>query len=655
MIARARHPVGWVAPAVLWSAPALEGTTSPGAPMLTPEILRFASDRFMDELLDLLEHAPEEVVSHRAQPETWEYPVGSARSARVPLGPRLPFRMTRREKAGAPRFLANKFGRSEGAPLSEPPTELKLYQPAHQRYYLVIASLVCRIAGLPDRRVELAQQQKVTFVLRLYDPSTRIEKALVASGSTRVWQSITLGLEKVAVEGEEQTELFPLAFRDSRGDARRMFGGLVPVGQRDALLAIPQVQSNAGAGGADGATTAPATESAHALFFRTKVAQPWRALLEQAHAARLAASGASTADTETFLYAARPALLTGSWFVLLALAEYLQRFLPGVWAALTEDGATVATPEQQALLAALDRVAFVIPFGTDWKPWYGPPSMLRVTSLRTALRRLVKQDNLDRLKRATVPFARENAAQWPDFVFPLADPDDTFEVVLPATGARWKASLPADPVDGVAVREAFEALVLAVDAAIGPAPAEPAPAPPAAAGAMVSPQQAAWFRIRCVFHRPNCQPWESALVSDPTREFQMAAFFDPDAPARPVRIGLPIDTTPEGLRRFDKNAVLVMSDVLCGQVKKFRSLSLGDLVLAAIPPPFGKPLDAKGITRCTDGAAAIGMACSISIPIVTICALILLMIMVNLLEIVFRWMPYFVCCFPIPKLGAKKP
>jgi hypothetical protein len=46
--------------------------------------------------------------------------------------------------------------------------------------------------------------------------------------------------------------------------------------------------------------------------------------------------------------------------------------------------------------------------------------------------------------------------------------------------------------------------------------------------------------------------------------------------------------------------------------------------------------------------------CSLSIPIVTICAFILLAIMVSLLDIVFRWLPYFVICFPVPGLKAKR-
>jgi hypothetical protein len=48
----------------------------------------------------------------------------------------------------------------------------------------------------------------------------------------------------------------------------------------------------------------------------------------------------------------------------------------------------------------------------------------------------------------------------------------------------------------------------------------------------------------------------------------------------------------------------------------------------------------------------IDMICSLSIPIVTVCAFILLMIMVNILEYVFRWLPYFHVCLPL-KPGTK--
>ena len=48
------------------------------------------------------------------------------------------------------------------------------------------------------------------------------------------------------------------------------------------------------------------------------------------------------------------------------------------------------------------------------------------------------------------------------------------------------------------------------------------------------------------------------------------------------------------------------------------------------------------------------MICSLSIPIITICALILLIIIVSLFDLIFRWLPYFVFCFPVPGLKGKK-
>jgi uncharacterized membrane protein (DUF373 family) len=44
----------------------------------------------------------------------------------------------------------------------------------------------------------------------------------------------------------------------------------------------------------------------------------------------------------------------------------------------------------------------------------------------------------------------------------------------------------------------------------------------------------------------------------------------------------------------------------------------------------------------------IGMICSLSIPIITICALILLLVIVLALNVVFWWLPFFKICFPLP-------
>jgi hypothetical protein len=162
------------------------------------------------------------------------------------------------------------------------------------------------------------------------------------------------------------------------------------------------------------------------------------------------------------------------------------------------------------------------------------------------------------------------------------------------------------------------------------------------------------FVIRCVFERPECGPSESPLLSARSRQFELAGFFDPEAPARPIRIALPIDTSPAGLRKFDKNTAFMMSDMLCGQIARAKGLGFVDLVLSVLPWPFHKDLSVPDTGPCTSQGVELGMICSLSIPIITICALILLLIFVMLLDIIFKWMPYLIFCFPLPGFKAKK-
>jgi hypothetical protein len=101
----------------------------------------------------------------------------------------------------------------------------------------------------------------------------------------------------------------------------------------------------------------------------------------------------------------------------------------------------------------------------------------------------------------------------------------------------------------------------------------------------------------------------------------------------------------------------VISDVLCGQMQRAKGLGFGDLVLSVLPWPFHKDLDigGEGIGPCESGpGVTIGMICSLSIPIITICALILLMMIVLILDLIFKWIPWFIVCFPLPGFKAKK-
>ena len=43
---------------------------------------------------------------------------------------------------------------------------LKLFQPAHQRFYLITAGLVCRLPGLPEKQLASGYGEQVSFVVR---------------------------------------------------------------------------------------------------------------------------------------------------------------------------------------------------------------------------------------------------------------------------------------------------------------------------------------------------------------------------------------------------------------------------------------------------------------------------------------------------------
>jgi hypothetical protein len=67
-----------------------------------------------------------------------------------------------------------------------------------------------------------------------------------------------------------------------------------------------------------------------------------------------------------------------------------------------------------------------------------------------------------------------------------------------------------------------------------------------------------------------------------------------------------------------------------------------------LPWPFHKDLPIE------EDCGGFGMICSLSIPIITICALILLMIFVSLFDLIFHWLPFFILCFPFPRFNAKE-
>lgn len=602
----------------------------------TPTILRFASDSFMDEFHNLLSTEPQRLNEYVAAPETWSVPPHEPAPAAQKSG--LALTLTRARNAAIQRLQARGsrvIGASASSPSSDGRRVLKLYQPVHQRYYLVATCLVCRMLGLPDRKIDAGAQEKASFVMRLLQPRAVADKiapdprdcdefALV----NKQW--LPVNNPETLVEGEEKHALSPAAYIEDDERRRRLLVGLIPVGDRERLLQAPQPNPAE-------ADPLPTPVDPRRMLLKTQVIGPLKNLEDVADRA-VTAIGPDPAlpgltDAEkavqqssipTILRTANDQIRQVSWYVLLDLARYFETYLHDLFQAIqNEDGSTL----NSSLAPIWQKLSGITQAG-----------MTMVRALKNAYAAASQLETVKTTYQTQTTDGSDGTAGWPDFLFPFYTVD---------TGGKHGLAGLLDKDD----RAVFEDQIGAALQTLAPTPANPLP-PRLVSQANANPQGVVWFTVRCVLERPNCNALTPPLVSEPTVAFQFAAYFDPDAPARPIRIGMPIDTTPAGLRKFDKNTAFVMSDTLCGQVNKLGGMSFADLIMSVLPFPLHKDLDSGGGKPCGDGISA-GMVCSFSIPIITIVALILLIIFVKLLDIIFFWMPFFQICLPLPKFSAK--
>jgi hypothetical protein len=612
-MAMERH-IEWTSPAALWDQ--FNGPTSASQRRVfrTPAILRFATDDFMQDFISVMQNDPRRAADLLAVPETWRKPAADLDVPRVKGGL---MGVLERARTVAVRKLEARQGvvRTTAWNDAPPALPLKFYQPAHQRYYLVTAALICRTAGLPDRAVDSTRQEKATFVIRMLqppggttvnpDPAQSAELALVGNE----WKPVSDGA--TLVEGETQYPLSPFTYTEVDGRKRRVFNGLIPVAKRENLVAAKTPN-------ADANTPALTPIDARQMMLKTQVIAPWASLTDVARLAAqqvdqsIEAAPDPAANIAATRKAANEQIQTVSWYILLDLDDWLRENLPEV---------------RQAVIASSSEGLTETKFAAAYQQLQN--TQRNGISLIAAMNGIrAGREQLETVKTVY----RAGSSDWPATLFQFVTADQ----VDFATDKAQRASLET-------------ALAAALDQ---PLPGAVSIAPRQLAQASATVHRSPWFTVRCVFERPNCTGVKPAVVSDPTASFQMAAFFDADAPARPIRIAMPADTTPAGLRKFDKNTAFVMSDVLCGQVESMRGLSFGDLIRAVLPWPLHKDLNASP-TPCTSGTDPGGTVCSFSIPIITICALILLMIIIKLLDIVFFWMPFFQICLPLPKFDAK--
>lgn len=539
------HALKWVAPSPAWGRLRAPGDPRPSA-FVAPTLLVFKRDDFMEALQQHLNPAP----SSDGRPNE--------------PGDLADFRLEW-ESAGL-----RPSGADPETWAPKPEAVPKLYHPAHGRFYLVAASLVCRLPGLPDHKVDTARGESVGCVLRRVRDDQEEAWIPASEPGKGVWKPVDADESQPdwyahLAPGEELRPMFPVMFRRD-GKPRRLWAALIPVASRETYT-VPQ---------------APPEKPSTDLDSDVLLAEP-RARVRQGLAA--------IADTNTLIEqgkldrasVAQMLELTARFF-LVELAELLVNHLPAV---LRNDSDLVPEGPQRKLRLALDEL-----FSQLMSTW----------------------NERDRINGES-PDKQPSTQIVLDSLLALAAPR-----VDPDTELR---------------RPGIELLDKQIVAALRAAKADPPPVDAELPRFEDPDDKETRYVLRCVFRPHTCGPERPDLVSSASERFAMASFFDADAPARPIRISLPIDTSVLGLRKSPRNVAFILSSTLRKQMSrigKFKDLIEGKL-------DNEKSFD-------------LGEICSLSIPIITICALIVLFIFLAILHYIFWWLPFIKLCFPIPRRSS---
>ena len=377
-----RDILQWTAPAPLWhEAAAGVNVVSRRDALSRPAILRFASDDFMDDYLAMMGNDPSRLGDYIARPETWRGPTPAVAPVRqVPkfLQPltrlRLAAERKQRQLAGGQSLETVNSGLPAALNTGAP---LKLYQPGHQRFYLVTSGLVCARVGLPDHAVNPARQEKVSFVVRrllppgAVDPGAPLpppganweEHALVTDESGRGWRKVAASGARTdaLLAGEEQLPLFGTNCTDEDGRRRRVWAGLVPTGKRESYMGAPAL---AGGGTPQGGASSAVDPRMMPLWLQ--VTEPWKRLVEKSESAReMQTTQKSSLSTDepmpgdakvASIKILREQIQTVSWYILLDFSKYLAEHLPAVWQVVKgqqPESSLTNKPKEQAVYNAL--------------------------------------------------------------------------------------------------------------------------------------------------------------------------------------------------------------------------------------------------------------------------------------------------------------
>jgi hypothetical protein len=456
---------------------------------------------------------------------------------------------------------------------------LKLFQAAHGQFNLVAASLVCRLPGMPDRTLDTSAEETAGFVLRRMVSGSEAAWVSEPPSGARGWRNVPRDVARRMLPGEEVLPLLPVRFDGQ--PARRLLVGLVPTSSSDTFKAGRDLSPFVTPLGPDGRPVDSRMDD-----FESRVLAP------------LADLATTSAPEELRVEASR--------FVLVDLAELLTTHLPEAWGALRASSAPGSGVARELYMLLQSATAGSTPEST----------------FRQALLKAWDQ----RMRIAG------EAAPAPDLDVDLKASGLKAALLRPIIANALRPVVAQMEVDGpIAAMGGDSGLLSSWESERALRFGRPADRPIVADAEVpkLDPAGQALYVVRCVFRRPQCTP-PMDLLSEPSERFAIASFFDSDAPARPLRIQLPIKTSIADLRKYPKNVGFVLSNQLQEQMSRvtdLKSVMAGQLAA-------GDEID-------------VGMLCSFSIPIITICALVVLMIFLSLLNIVFWWMPFVRACLPI--------
>jgi hypothetical protein len=521
--------------------------------------------------------------------------------------------------ASAPQTLRNYVARAEtwqypGAGLDytyagpAPAPQFKLFQPAQLRYYLIASALTCRKPGLPDHTIDTSAGEAVAFIVRQLRPKpgyTNADCAVYdpAKCTEYAWMPVT-------ADASASTTATLLA-KGFTATSPALQPGWIQASDAAPMPGEDQIPLSLAHTGANG--------SSRRIFLGLIPASRRQQYVgAQTLSSNGGGNGTNTNGSSGGNGNGTPADPRMGSFYRQIIAPWWN--LEDWWTHIDPGSTTSEAASENQVNSGLSSALILLDFATFLQQnipnvWSAISGAAPLSSLSSAERTLY--NTLGSALQAALLSASQYGAQI-ESMGPANNPIAGYTPYTLTDPANW-----IDPTS----------LQTPVANALQPLSSVNVPVLPSIAQKPSNPMGDYYFIVRCVYLRPQCR---CNVISPPCQPFMLANYFDPDAPARRIQVALPVDTSAAALRKYDKGVAFMMSDELRNQIGRVASLT--NLANGQIGPSPG---------------IGIGWICSFSIPIITICALMLLLVIVIALNLVFFWLPFFKICFPVPQLKAK--